>query len=463
MPEANRLTPSVVNGRMLGPMVPSAEPSREPIGQRIRRLRLELGLSQRALSEPGVSYAYISRIESGTREPSVKAIRKIARKLGVSPDYLETGVDLQPAEERELRLADAELRLRLGEQDAHEAEETLGSVLREAQEAGDADLASRAHVATGLHAAHSGRHGEAIEHLDAALASPVVSPLSHPRVYTALGDCYRFVGRPDEAATVLRRALDEIQERAPEDQAARIRFASKLSEALSDLGEFEQARRVLEEVATPWRATDPYSQIRVLWSLARLAAMEGRPRVALRQLRRAITLLETTEDSLQLARAHLLCADILLFNGEVDPAAPHLEAADRLFELGADQRDLGSVRAQQAHYAARKHDAASAIRLAREALDLLKEDPADQATAWLALGLAHGEEGEVDEADAAFRTAVDQLEASNLLRDAYRTCREWTTMLRASGRTKQALDVAERAAELAARAIPAAARNRGDA
>ena len=31
----------------------------ETIGQRLRRLRQERGLSQRELSEPGVSYAYI--------------------------------------------------------------------------------------------------------------------------------------------------------------------------------------------------------------------------------------------------------------------------------------------------------------------------------------------------------------------------------------------------------------------
>jgi hypothetical protein len=45
------------------------------IGQRIRARRLELGLSQRQLSQPGVSYAYISRLEAGTRTASVKTLR----------------------------------------------------------------------------------------------------------------------------------------------------------------------------------------------------------------------------------------------------------------------------------------------------------------------------------------------------------------------------------------------------
>jgi transcriptional regulator with XRE-family HTH domain len=68
----------------------------ENVGARVRRLRLERGLSQRQLASRGVTYAYISRIESGQRSPSVHAIRLLARRLGVTPEYLETGVDIAP-------------------------------------------------------------------------------------------------------------------------------------------------------------------------------------------------------------------------------------------------------------------------------------------------------------------------------------------------------------------------------
>src|SRR5919199_691426 len=89
---------------------------RETIGQRLRRLRLERGLSQRDLAEPGVSYAYISRIEADARRPSLKALRILARRLRVSPEYLETGLELRDLDDRELRLAEAELDLLLGEE-----------------------------------------------------------------------------------------------------------------------------------------------------------------------------------------------------------------------------------------------------------------------------------------------------------------------------------------------------------
>src|SRR5437667_465306 len=86
----------------------------ESIGARIRRLRLERGLSQREISGPGVSYAYVSRIESGHREPSLKAIRTIAGLLGVDPEVIETGELIPAARRRALRVSDAELALRLG-------------------------------------------------------------------------------------------------------------------------------------------------------------------------------------------------------------------------------------------------------------------------------------------------------------------------------------------------------------
>jgi len=65
----------------------------ETVGQRLRRLRIEGHFSQRDLAGPGVSYAYISRIEADARRPSVKALRLLAEKLGVSVEYLETGTD----------------------------------------------------------------------------------------------------------------------------------------------------------------------------------------------------------------------------------------------------------------------------------------------------------------------------------------------------------------------------------
>src|SRR6059036_2634801 len=132
MPEFANLT-YVRTARKMPVAVPrtNQEERAEPIGARLKRLRLARGFSQRDLSSPGVSYAYISRIEAGARTPSVKALRKLAQKLGVSVEYLETGRDIREIDDRELKLADAELQLRL-ESDTAAAEQKLQEVLADA-------------------------------------------------------------------------------------------------------------------------------------------------------------------------------------------------------------------------------------------------------------------------------------------------------------------------------------------
>ena len=74
-------------------MVPIAR--QETIGERLKRLREDAGLSQRELSDglDRVSFAFISRIEAGERRPSERTMRQLAGRLGATALYLETGSD----------------------------------------------------------------------------------------------------------------------------------------------------------------------------------------------------------------------------------------------------------------------------------------------------------------------------------------------------------------------------------
>lgn len=72
-------------------VVDAVRRGQETIGQRLRRLRVAAGLSQRQLSVPGVTYAFISRIEAGDRMPSLRSLVRLAERLDVSALYLLTG------------------------------------------------------------------------------------------------------------------------------------------------------------------------------------------------------------------------------------------------------------------------------------------------------------------------------------------------------------------------------------
>jgi transcriptional regulator with XRE-family HTH domain len=84
------------------------------VGRRIKEARLHAGFSQRQLSFPGCSAAYISRLEAGDRVPSLQLLRKLAQKLDADEEYLATGVER--IEQAPPELVDAEVELRLAGQ-----------------------------------------------------------------------------------------------------------------------------------------------------------------------------------------------------------------------------------------------------------------------------------------------------------------------------------------------------------
>jgi transcriptional regulator with XRE-family HTH domain len=329
----------------------STEGQAETIGQRLRRLRHERGLSQRELASPGVSYAYISRIEAGARRPSVKALRMLARKLGVSADYLETGSEIRDVDERELRIADAELGLRF-DGDTDRAETALRQLHDEAVAAGDAVAASRANLALGLASAAAGRNAEAIERLEAGLEVSPISPSVRPDVVATLGRSYTATDRPDLAVELFERCLGEIAEDAPEDLAARVRFTTYLSDALRALDDVERAQSVLDAALERVdELTDPYTRVRLYRSLARLNDARGRPLTALEYVRRALALLAVADDTLDLARAHLRCGDMLVAQGR-EEAGRYLDLAGQLFRQAGREDDALEVLARAADLAA---------------------------------------------------------------------------------------------------------------
>jgi transcriptional regulator with XRE-family HTH domain len=94
------------------------------VGRRLKEARLAAGLSQRALSMPGCSSAYISRLEAGDRVPSLQLLRKLALKLRVDEEYLARGV--ARVEQTPAELVAAEVARRLGDFDlAREHYETV--------------------------------------------------------------------------------------------------------------------------------------------------------------------------------------------------------------------------------------------------------------------------------------------------------------------------------------------------
>jgi len=59
------------------------------MGRNVRRLREEAGLSQEQLAfEAGMKRSYVSDLERGTRNPTVRALGRLAAALKVEPASL---------------------------------------------------------------------------------------------------------------------------------------------------------------------------------------------------------------------------------------------------------------------------------------------------------------------------------------------------------------------------------------
>jgi len=429
----------------------------ESIGQRIRRLRLERGLSQRELAEPGISYAYLSRIEAGQRAPSLKALRIVARKLGVTPEHLETGAPVSLAVARELRLTDAELKLRVnGDLPALEA--TFRQLVDEARAEGETWLELRARVGVGLALACRREAREAIFHLELALSSGSVSALARPDVYETLARCHASNGSSDRALELLDAALAELERTAPEEVVTLARLAGARAAIVGTNGNGGGPREALADALERAQTVpDPFARARMYATVAN-GGDGADPAATLALRRRAYGVLDAADDVRELARAHLLCADLLLADGSVDQAGPHLDRAERLLALGGEALDLGRLRTRQSRRAVEAGEHDEAQTLAQAAAELLEDHPAEQGEALHALASAAAAAGNLEEAEATFRRAIEQLAGGRRWREAANASRDWAARLRAAGRTEDALEVMDRATMLSIRGMGAEVR-----
>jgi transcriptional regulator with XRE-family HTH domain len=89
----------------------------ESLGQRIKRIRHQRGMSLAKVVQDDFSRAFLNQVELGKARPSVRVLRVIAERLGTEVDYLLDGK--QGGVERELALEKARVLLLRG--DPHKA------------------------------------------------------------------------------------------------------------------------------------------------------------------------------------------------------------------------------------------------------------------------------------------------------------------------------------------------------
>jgi transcriptional regulator with XRE-family HTH domain len=126
------------------PSKPRPSAFNRELGARLRELREERGLSQREVGRRlGILQSKLSKYESGTHQPSLRTLVRLANVFAVSTDYLLTGAVTPVPPLRDERLLDRFRRLGAGGEELRsivlsilDAMVELGTYLEQRQAAG---------------------------------------------------------------------------------------------------------------------------------------------------------------------------------------------------------------------------------------------------------------------------------------------------------------------------------------
>jgi transcriptional regulator with XRE-family HTH domain len=389
-----------------------AEGSSVGFGQRVRQLRISLGLAQADLAGDGISPSYVSLLESGKRAPTASVVAALAVKLGTTERFLRHGENPEDRERLELSVAYAEIALRNGE-----ARDALAHASRAIETAGTAspELLSQARR---LHAQALEGIGElalAIRELEDLVASARESGqlLDALQLTVSLARCYKERGDIAYALTLAEAGLAEATRAELVGADAHAELASVVIWLYTMRGDLTRADvladRILAEVNS---AGSRKARASVYWNASLNAEARGELDKAFVLADRARALLAENDDERAIARFRVAYAWLLLRCAPPRPEQAHellLSAFESLTNCGSEV-DLAYCETELARSRLLLDDPHQAIELARGALRRLESEPAHQsAHARLVIARAQLALGEQDTAIAEYRAAASEL------------------------------------------------------
>ena len=411
--------------------------SPKAVGERLRAARERAGLSQRQLSFPGCSPAYISRIESGDRIPSLQLLRELGRQLGVSEDYLATGSETQG--DRAGLLVEAEVALRLNELD--EAERLYSPLLEGATDA----LRGEALAGLGQVAFRKGEPRNAIPLFEEALSLFVSTEANHPDLADSLGRSYAMVGELESAIGLFERYRETAVQR--NDVFQTIQFSVLLAHALIDSGNLGRAEELLgSALALGSGSESPSVRAQLYWSQSRLHAERGDPVTAARFARSALEILRLTEDTYRTARAHQLLAHLELDRGNAQEALDLLAEGWPLLEASANGLERAQFRLEEARALARLGRSEEAAALAMQISGLIADaHPEDAARSYSVLAGVFDDLGDRGRARELYELAAELLEPRNPNRFLVDVYTRLADIAESEGRKEEAYELMKKA------------------
>jgi tetratricopeptide (TPR) repeat protein len=410
--------------------------SPDAVGRRLKAARETAGLSQRQLAFAGCSPAYISRIESGDRIPSLQLLRELGKRLNVSEDYLASGVEAA-AHGPAATIIEAEVAMRLDDLELAER------LFREALESSGPKRAD-ALAGLGQLAYRRGDPLAAVHYLEEALAAYRPDAPERPAAEDTLGRSYAMLGRMDAAAAVFERGLDTATRR--NDPIEIVRFTVLLAYVRIDTARFDEAEEMLARALEVGRdSVNPSVRLQLFWSQSRFYLEQNDPESAAEYARKAYEIAKFTEDSARVARAHQLLAQIELERGHPEEALSLLEEGWPLLERTGNAVERAHYRIEEARVLAQLGREEEAAALAMQVTGVLASArPEDAARAYMLAAEVFAQLGERERAAELYELTIEMLEPNpnRYLVEAYT---KLAGLLEATGRKDEAFDVMKKA------------------
>ncbi|MER5732998.1 helix-turn-helix transcriptional regulator [Streptomyces sp. NPDC002138] len=326
---------------------------RQPaFGHRLKKLRMARGLSQTALAGEGMSTGYLSRLESGARQPTERAVTYLAGRLGLEPADFE-----EPATGS---LAHAlTLAASTGSSDA--IEELRQALAAEAHESPVLRwqalwLLAQADRLQGDHAAERERLT-----LLVALGDEVGVTELRVRGLTRLARCLRSLGdiTPALDAAVEAHHLALGEKLGVEDRATAL---LALISVQAEAGRIGEARAHAEELTALVEGRTDALWAEAMWTAAAVRMRQGDYPGAQACLEEALERFSSQEDLVLWLRLRLAAARLHLQRLPADPEqaqrrATEAEAALAFVGTPALRQDLTALKADLAFATARYDDA----------------------------------------------------------------------------------------------------------
>jgi tetratricopeptide (TPR) repeat protein len=299
-------------------------------------------------------------------------------------------------------LLDAEVALRLGEVET--AEELFRAHLGATDPARPQALAGLGQLAF-----RADRLPEAVDYLEEALREQTPLVAAAPAV-DLLVRAHALTGALEAAEALARRALADA--RAADAPLEILRFSVLLANVLIDSGRFGDAGEELADaIRVAEEVHDPLAAARIYWTQSRLHVLRRDAVLAARYARKALDILERTENDAYSAMAYHLLAYAEVESGNAREALVLLTRGRELFCTSFTDRDEAKFSLEEARASLAEGALRDAARAATRALQTITAlDPQDRGRAFVVLGDVFRANGDGARALELYQEGVELLE-----------------------------------------------------